>query len=165
MSEIGTKRGLRKGRGSRPKGRFPRSGVDYAERCAMCVRDLFEDLGFVVWSGMSYSTHDGAEYLCTLCGRPVMPLNEIPAFFHPEIRSLIDSTLEQAWLELRKDNPNDEVMARRKLATTIVALAAIGETDPAKLKRFALNATRAAGLGVKPAVQKTAQKGALAPSI
>jgi len=22
-----------------------------------------------------------------------MPLNEIPAFFHPEIRSLIDSTL------------------------------------------------------------------------
>ena len=94
-----------------------------------------------------------------------MPLNEIPAFFHPEIRSLIDSTLEQAWLELRNDNPNDEVMARRKLATTIVALAAIGETDPAKLKRFALHATRAAGLGVKSTVQKTARKSALAPSI
>ena len=94
-----------------------------------------------------------------------MSLNEIPAFFHPEIRSLIDSTLEQAWLELRKNNPNDEVMARRKLATTIVALAAIGETDPAKLKRFALNATRAAGSGVKPTVQKTARKSALAPSI
>ena len=85
-----------------------------------------------------------------------MPLNEIPAFFHPEIRSLIDFALEQAWLELRKDNPNDEVMARRKLATTIVALAAIGETDPAKLKHFALNATRAAGRGMQPAVRKTA---------
>jgi hypothetical protein len=108
---------------------------------------------------------DGAEYLFTLCGIPVMPLNEIPAFFHPEIRSLIDSTLEQAWLELQKDNPNDEVMARRKLATTIVALAAIGETDPAKLKHFALHATRAAGLGMKPAVQKTARKSAVAHSI
>ena len=43
----------------------------------------------------------------------------------------------------RKDNPNDEVMARRKFATTIVALAAIEETDPAELKHFALNATRA----------------------
>ena len=31
-----------------------------------------------------------------------MPLNETPAFFHPETRSLIDSTLEQAWLELRR---------------------------------------------------------------
>ena len=34
-----------------------------------------------------------------------MPLNEIPTFFHPEIRSLIDSALEQAWLELREDAP------------------------------------------------------------
>ena len=94
-----------------------------------------------------------------------MPLNEIPAFFHPEIRSLIDFTLEQAWLELRKDSPNDEVMARRKLATTIVALAAIGETDPAKLKHFAVHATRAAGLGMKPAELKTARKSAVAHSI
>ena len=67
--------------------------------------------------------------------------------------------------ELRKDNPNDEMMARRKLATTIVALAAIGETDPAKLKHFALHATRAAGLGMKPAVRKTARKSAVAHSI
>jgi hypothetical protein len=43
-----------------------------------------------------------------------MPLNEIPTFFHPEIRSLIDSALEQAWLELREDGPDDEVMAPRK---------------------------------------------------
>ncbi|HXV83421.1 MAG TPA: hypothetical protein VEG60_26480 [Candidatus Binatia bacterium] len=85
-----------------------------------------------------------------------MPLNEIPTFFHPEIRSVIDSALEQAWQELQNDNPTDELMARRKLATTIVALAAIGETDPAKLKQFALHATRAAGLSVKPAARKTA---------
>jgi hypothetical protein len=92
-----------------------------------------------------------------------MPLNEIPTSFPPEIRSLIDSALEQAWLELRKDNPIDELMARRKLLTTIVALVAIGDTDPAKLKRFALNAARAA-VGMKPVVRKTAGKSALAPS-
>jgi hypothetical protein len=62
-----------------------------------------------------------------------MPLNEIPTSFSLEIRSLIDSALEQAWLELRKDDPIDELMARRKLLTTIVALVAIGDTDPAKL--------------------------------
>ena len=93
-----------------------------------------------------------------------MPLNEIPTSFPPELRSLIDSALEQAWLELRKDSPIDELMARRKLLTTIVALVAIGDTDPAKLKRFALNAARAALLGVKPVVRKTAGKSALAPS-
>ena len=92
-----------------------------------------------------------------------MPLNEIPTSFPPEIRSLIDPALEQAWLELRKDNPIDELMARRKLLTTIVALVAIGDTDPAKLKRFALNAARAA-VGMKPVVRKTAGKSALAPS-
>ena len=92
-----------------------------------------------------------------------MPLNEIPTSFPPEIRSLINSALEQAWLELRKDNPIDELMARRKLLTTIVALVAIGDTDPAKLKRFALNAARAA-VGMKPVVRKTAGKSALAPS-
>jgi hypothetical protein len=93
-----------------------------------------------------------------------MPLNEIPTSFPPEIRSLIDSALEQAWLELRKDNPIDELMARRKLLTTIVALVAIGDTDPAKLKRFALNAARAAVPGMKPVVRKTGGKTALARS-
>lgn len=93
-----------------------------------------------------------------------MPLNEIPTFFHPEIRSLIDSALEQAWQELRKENPDEEVMARRKLATTIVALAAIGETDPAKLKKIALHATRAARLGKKPPVRKAARRSEVAAS-
>jgi len=89
-----------------------------------------------------------------------MPLNEIPTFFHPEIRSLIDSALEQAWLELREDAPEDEVMARRKLATTIVALAAIGETDLAKLKKFALHATRTK----PPVMRKEARKREVAAS-
>ncbi len=77
-----------------------------------------------------------------------MPLNEIPKYFNPETRSLIDAALEQAWQELTKDAPVDDAsaqraLARRKLAGTIVALVSIGETDPAKLKRFALNAAKA----------------------
>ena len=73
-----------------------------------------------------------------------MPLNEIPKFFHPEIRHLIDFALEDAWQELRNQDLADAASVRGKLATTIVALAAIGETDPVKLKRFALHAARGA---------------------
>jgi len=69
-----------------------------------------------------------------------MPLNEIPKYISSETRSLIDSALEQAWQELKRDGPADVALARRKLAGTIVALASVGETDPAKLKRFALAA-------------------------
>jgi hypothetical protein len=72
-----------------------------------------------------------------------MPLNEIPKYLSAETRSLVDCALEQAWQELKKDLPADVALARRKLAGTIVALASVGETDPAKLKRFALQATRA----------------------
>jgi hypothetical protein len=72
-----------------------------------------------------------------------MPLNEIPKYLSAETRSLVDSALEQAWQELKKDLPVDVALARRKLAGTIVALASVGETDPGKLKRFALHATRA----------------------
>jgi hypothetical protein len=72
-----------------------------------------------------------------------MPLNEIPKYLSAETRSLVDFALEQAWQELKKDLPADVDLARRKLAGTIVALASVGETDPAKLKRFALQATRA----------------------
>jgi hypothetical protein len=71
-----------------------------------------------------------------------MPLNEIPKYISSETRSLIDSALEQAWQELKRDGPADIDLARRKLAGTIVALASVGETDPAKLKRFALHAAR-----------------------
>jgi hypothetical protein len=73
-----------------------------------------------------------------------MPLNEIPKYLSPETRSLIDSALEQAWQELKNDAPGDASLVRRKLAGTIVALASVGETDPAKLKSFALNAARGA---------------------
>lgn len=43
-----------------------------------------------------------------------MPLNEMPTFFHPEIRRLIDSALEQVWLELREQNPDDEGSAKTR---------------------------------------------------
>ena len=71
-----------------------------------------------------------------------MPLNEIPKHLRPETRRRIDSALEQAWQELEEDGPADVFLARRKLAGTSVALASVGETDPAKFKRFALHAAR-----------------------
>ena len=72
-----------------------------------------------------------------------MPRNAIPEFFHPEIRQLIDFALEDAWQEIRNERLADTASVRGRLATTIVALAAIGETNPIKLKNFALHATRA----------------------
>jgi hypothetical protein len=71
-----------------------------------------------------------------------VPFNEIPKYLGPETRSLSDSALEQAWQELKNDAPADESLARRKLAGTILALSSVSETDPAKLKLFALNAAR-----------------------
>ena len=72
----------------------------------------------------------------------IMPLNEIPAYLGPETRRLIDLALDEAWQELKNDLPADPLLARRKMAGTIVALTSVGETDPAKLKSFALNALR-----------------------
>jgi len=62
-----------------------------------------------------------------------MPLNEIPKHFHPDIHRLVEAALEDAWREL---NTEDSIKsrARGKLRTTIVALAAVGETDHEKLK-------------------------------
>ena len=54
-----------------------------------------------------------------------MPLNEIPKYIRPETRSLIESALEQAWQELKSDDPADVALGRRKLAGTIVALTAL----------------------------------------
>lgn len=70
--------------------------------------------------------------------------SRIPQFFHPEIRHLIQSALEEAWLELKDEQLADAESVKERLATTIVALAAIGETNTAKLKHFALHAARAA---------------------
>ena len=72
-----------------------------------------------------------------------MPRNGIPKFLHPEIRRLIEVALEDAWQTLKNDRLADAQSVRASLATTIVALAAIGETDSSKLKSFALNAARA----------------------
>ena len=70
--------------------------------------------------------------------------SRIPQFFHPEIRQLIELAVEDAWQELKKDGLADTALTRRKLASTIVALASVGETDPAKLKWFAIHAARGA---------------------
>ena len=74
----------------------------------------------------------------------IMPLNEIPSYIGPETRRLIDLALDEAWQELKNDLPADALLARRKMAGTIVALTSVGETDPAKLKFFALHALRGA---------------------
>ena len=73
-----------------------------------------------------------------------MPLNEIPKYLNPETRHLVDAALEEAWQELKKQGFVDAHPARMKLATTIVALASVGETDTEKLKWFALHAAQAA---------------------
>ena len=72
-----------------------------------------------------------------------MPLNEIPKYINPEMRALIKAAVDEAWQELREEKPGDEGKARRKLAGTMVALLLVGESDPAKLRNFALNAARA----------------------
>lgn len=73
-----------------------------------------------------------------------MRLEELPNIYRPETLSLMDSALEQAWQELKtRGNVADAAKAKRRLMRTIVALASVGETDSAKLKRFALNASGA----------------------
>jgi hypothetical protein len=73
-----------------------------------------------------------------------MPLNEIPKHIGSETRSLIEAALEDACQELSTDANTEATLARKKMRTTIVALASVGETDHRKLKRFAINAWRGA---------------------
>jgi hypothetical protein len=89
----------------------------------------------------------GHDACATPDGEAIMPLNEMPKCLRPETRSLIDSALEQAWQELKEDGPADVALAPRKLAGTIVALASVDETDPAKLTRLALHAARGTRVG------------------
>ena len=72
-----------------------------------------------------------------------MPLNEVPKYLTPEIRSLIEAALEDAWQELN-NGKLEAAPARNKLRTTMVALASVGETDHRKLKWFAIHAWRGA---------------------
>ena len=74
-----------------------------------------------------------------------MRLEELPKMYGPETLSLMDRALEQAWRELKRcGNVVDANAARSRLTTTIVALASVGETDSAKLERFALKASNGA---------------------
>ena len=73
-----------------------------------------------------------------------MPLNGISKYVRPETRRLIDAVWKDAWRELKKGGLVNAAFARRTLARTIVALASAGETDPAKLKWFALHSTKGA---------------------
>jgi predicted type IV restriction endonuclease len=66
-----------------------------------------------------------------------MPLNEIPKYLTPEVRSLIEA-------KLSKDGTIEAAPARNKLRSTMVALASVGETDHRKLKWFAIHAWRGA---------------------
>ena len=86
-----------------------------------------------------------------------MPLNEIPRHFSPETRSLIEAALDDAWRELNKDAGIDAAPARSKLRTTIVALAAVGETDLRKLKWFAIHAWRGAIQAEQSAIAQRAR--------
>jgi hypothetical protein len=86
-----------------------------------------------------------------------MPLNEIPKYFDRDTRRLVDVALEDAWQELKKDGLADTALTRRKLASTIVALASVGETDSAKLKWFAIHGARGA-LQAETAKARKAQK-------
>jgi hypothetical protein len=88
-----------------------------------------------------------------------MPLNEIPKYFSPDTRRLVDAALEDAWQELIKDGLAHADRARMKLATTIVALASVGETDPAKLKWFAMHALRGALQADNAKARKTQKAG------
>jgi hypothetical protein len=73
-----------------------------------------------------------------------MRLDELPKIYGAETLSLMDRALEQAWQELKsRGKVADASSARSRLTTTIVALASVGETDGAKLKRFALEASGA----------------------
>jgi hypothetical protein len=73
-----------------------------------------------------------------------MRLEELPNIYRPETLSLMGSALEQAWEELKsRGNVADVASAKSRLTRTIVALASVGETDSAKLKRFALQASGA----------------------
>ena len=85
-----------------------------------------------------------------------MPLNEIPNHFDPETRSSIEAALEDAWQELSKEGNLEATLARKKLRTTMVALASVGETDHSKLKWFAIHAWRGAMQAPPPAIEQRA---------
>ena len=93
-----------------------------------------------------------------------MPLNEIPKYFNPQTRSLIEAALEDAWQELSEDGNIEATLARMKLRTTMVALASVGETDHRKLKWFAIHAWRGAMQAEQSAIAQRARMSGTAAS-
>jgi hypothetical protein len=73
-----------------------------------------------------------------------MPLNEIPKYLTPEVRSLIEAALEDAWAGAKQGWHTRSRASTKKLRSTMVALASVGETDHRKLKWFAIHAWRGA---------------------
>jgi len=67
---------------------------------------------------------------------------EIPKHFDTATRSMIETALEKAWRELSKGTRVEAMPTKRRLVRTMVALAAVGETDVMKLKSFAIHAWR-----------------------
>ena len=67
---------------------------------------------------------------------------EIPRHFNAETRSMIETALEEAWQEVSKGTRVEATPTKRTLVRTMVALAAVGETDIKKLKAFAIHAWR-----------------------
>ena len=54
---------------------------------------------------------------------------EIPKYFNAETRSMIEVALDEAWHELSKGTRVEATSTKRRLVRTMVALAAVGETD------------------------------------
>ena len=67
---------------------------------------------------------------------------EIPKYFNAETRSMIEAALDEAWHELSKGTRVEATSTKRRLVRTMVALAAVGETDLMKLKSFTIHAWR-----------------------
>ena len=81
---------------------------------------------------------------------------EIPRHFNAETRSLIETALEEAWQELSPGARVEVAPTKRKLVRTMVALAAVGETDLKKLKSLAIHAWRGEAKQVMTGTSRTA---------
>jgi hypothetical protein len=84
-----------------------------------------------------------------------MPLSEIPKYLGPETRKLVEAALEDAWDELSKDGHFEPTPARKKLTSTMVALASVGETDHRKLKWHPCMPRRDAGGAISSGSEST----------
>ena len=81
---------------------------------------------------------------------------EIPRHFNAETRSMIEIALEEAWQELNKGTRVEAAPTKRTLVRTMVALAAVGETDIKKLKAFAIHAWRGQAAQAMTGISRTA---------